>query len=216
MVCVINLVMPLSKRVDFPFSMKDIRFHSREQTRTVPVRKSLLSSKGVSVHRSKSWVYDDKHLNVSNGIMTGFSKKPHLILMDSKKVPRFVLEYSSPSKGVLLVSNIQRIRNEYLPYYSNKGLWRHSAFNESRVSQGLKKSLGMHPSDALFSEFLFRFRKQIKLGKFVVKIIVEPEKMRNYKGTIDRFFIKSPTTKLDNLYVLSMGKRRVKEILALK
>lgn len=202
-----------------PFNFFDVRFHSREQARVVPVKNTFLARRGIggfSVGRTRESTYDDRVLGVTNPIMATHVKEPHLVLFDVSKVPRVVLSYVAPRRGEVQITAVQRLRNEYLPYFSYRGENRWSSTNENRVARAHKEALGAHPSDVLVSEFLYRFRQRIRSGKTVVTLKVPEGEMRLYKVIIKRFFSEKPVPGTKDVFALSMEKKRTKEALALK
>ncbi|MDD3083585.1 MAG: hypothetical protein PHP82_01030 [Candidatus ainarchaeum sp.] len=199
-----------------PFSFQNIRlpFSSREQIILRQSKKNFFSDKKKFLFESNGFVYDDKHLSVSNGIMTYRSHFPHLVLAKNLKEPRFVLEYSL-KKGVLQIKTIQRIRNEYLPHDSKRGEWLWSKHREGIESKKLEKELGMKPAEFLLMELIHKFAPQINNGEILIQMNVPNEKKILYGPMIERFFRKTPTTTSDSNFVLSLQKQRVKKALGL-
>ncbi len=156
-----------------------------------------------------------------------------LILRDANGTARFVLKYYADGHHVV-IDSIQRERTQYiadrfahvLPYaalaWDPKG--------ETRESQQFGKQLGMHPSEFLVSEFLWRFRTSIRRGiKVYLKrnLVGQPlqtltDRARIYGGIRDRFFkSKKETIQLfgglaAEAFELSRDKQRVLEILGRK
>ncbi len=209
-------------------SLNVIPFSTREQAKLKPIKNSLFSFSKKHLFKSNMWVYDDARLGVSNFIHPYAAYYPHLVLKDSKQVPRFVMGYTMPIYNILKIESIQRIRNEYLPHDSKGGTEWWSRFKERQMSKQLAKEIGMHPSEYLMMELLAQFREEILAGKLNVQVSVLSSKRsfsgknthlhkqeRNLRPIIDRFFKKTPTTNIDFTYVLSLEKRRVKEALGI-
>ena len=210
------LLKPPSNRRRFNFF--DVRFHTRDQSRRLPVNNSFIQRKGIkgfSVSRTKDWTYDDRIMGVSNPIMAHYIKEPHLVLSDRKGVPRSVLSYVFPKKGEICITTVQRLRTEYLPHFSNTAENRWSSVKENKSAREMRQDLGMHPSDVLASEFLHRFRRLISSGKLKVSLKVPQEERELYKILIKHFFSEKPVAGTKDTYVLSLKKRRTQEALSL-
>jgi len=190
-----------------------IPFASREQVITRPVSSTFFKGRKATISTARRWVYDDNVLQVVNKIKEFAFNKPHLVLKDAKGTPRFVLGYNLSPKGTLDVLAIQRLRTEYLPADSKRGEYWWSKKKETASANKLKEALGVHPSEYLFTEFLYRFRKQIASRKFKVqlKVLNEPDSI--YGPIVSRFC--KPNSVVPGVYELSFDKRRVRAALGL-
>ena len=154
---------------------------------------------------------------ISNSIVPAKILMPHLILNDYWAVPRFVLGHEL-YKDNIIINYIQRVRTQYsiLEKDGNqKYLW--DSKLELKASKEFQERLGMHPSEFILSEFLFRHKPELeeKLSQSRTPLYLSRCHHRTckiYDSLIDRFFSK----KLAHLgFPLNVGKKRVKAILEL-
>lgn len=111
-----------------------------------------------------SWEYMERAPgpNVTEDIIYGERRSPHLVLLDTHHTPRFVLGYREQPTGVL-IQNIQRVRTRYglTTNRDGKPEYEWDPIKETRDSKDLAHDLSSHPADFLVSEFLFRNRERI-------------------------------------------------------
>lgn len=153
---------------------------------------------------------------------------PTLVLKDKAGRPHFVLGYHDYPLGSggreLSIKFIQRDKQSEAR--GNRILFEDSKSVTAKTRE-FKNKLGMHPSEFLCSEFLYRFRKEIKNRS--MSVVLEPEKVRPetwnavYRPIIDRFFKEIKITKKFlwsdykyTFYILDRKKPRVREILKAK
>ncbi len=187
--------------------------------------KKNVNPKNFSFEKRRGWTYKDRNFPKVINAMTPFiSRIPHFVLKDKKGTPRFVLGYHAFG-SLFLIRSIQRERTQYSK--TRKGIkW--NAKKETKESRKFAEKLGMHPSEFLFSEFLFRNANQIqenirKTGKSDVFLMAEheiniTEIHKLYAPLIDRFFYRKPSfvvSKNVRGFELSLNKKRVREILGL-
>jgi len=177
----------------------------------------------------KAWSYsDDRGCTVINGLTAEISFRPHLILSDARGRPRSALRYDVLTDGSLEILSIQMQRTAYVhasdaqiktEHISSQRKQRVEFWNKNIEALNTKrfgKALGMHPSEFILSEFLFRHRPAIMAGKNLVLSIRNNEADRKIYGPlIERFFKKKPieSNKVVLKFELSPGKARVKWIL---
>lgn len=192
--------------------------------RMQPTRKSFLEIKRTldpaeyKFERYQGWVFFDGYREHA----------PTLVLRDRTGRPHFVLGYYDYPLGSggreVSIKFIQRdkqseARGNRIRFEDSKSV--------TAKTREFKNKLGMHPSEFLCSEFLYRFRKEIK--NRAISVVLEPEKVSPkvwnavYRPIIDRFFKEIKITKkvlwseyTHTFYILDRKKPRVREILKAK
>lgn len=162
-----------------------------------------------SVREEKNWRYEDKEDWVKNSLAPANSPHPHIVLCDGKGTPRFVIGYRVDRDIFILA--VQRERTQYAKGFFG---FRWSAEEETKASKEFQEQLGgIHPSEFLLSEFLYRNRAAIRAG---MNVFLYERNPKRYGPLIDRFFKRSTETSSEYhppKFELSREKRRVKEIL---
>jgi hypothetical protein len=189
------------------------RLVTQKFSRVPPHKKNALP-KSHSFKETDSWKYYDSITE----------HQPHLVLLDRKKQPRFTLRFTMRRKEEreeLVILSIQRERSKGNPSEYDPRVLLPKAKLETEASKKLQAELGMHPSEFLLSEFIYRNRKQIRKG-IPVFLRVKGDTAKIYKPLVERFFKKKPLTtkKIGRLqgntleeYELNPSKRRVQELL---
>ncbi|MFA4906952.1 MAG: hypothetical protein WC602_01645 [archaeon] len=190
------------KRLWLRALVKKRRFLGKAKPSGLPKFKAGISTADYHFSEHKNFRFFDGHTEYFPGIT----------LENSKGEPVFVLGYrdSNPFK----ICYIQRIKERPL----RKPLNLEKEVRESaRRSEELRKKLGVHPSEFLLQEFIWRNRKDILFGKKLFFLL--DRNMRGevitYRPILDRFFVRSKEKISDELevYELSPKKRRVREAL---
>ena len=185
--------------------------------------------KHASFKEFKAWSYsDDRGCTVINRLAPAVSFSPHLILSDARGRARSALRYTNRPDGALEILSIQMQRTAYV-HASNAQMKKEhiSSLEKQRVefwnknlealnTKRFGKALGMHPSEFILSEFLFRHKSAIMVGKKLVLSIRNNEADRKIYGPlIERFFKKKPIESNESVlkFELNPSKARVKWIL---
>lgn len=183
----------------------------------------------IAQHNDRHRVFENQLNIADHRLERGYSTFPNLVLRDAKGVPRFVLTYSRHRGGDLLLIQIQRERTieayrgtDAGEFFSSRIIYNSEI--ETKRSKQFQEKLGVHPSEFLLSEFIYRNRKQIrrrlKEGGVGVCLVDTPvnEMPQVYKPIIDGFFEKTPVESkgFDGPYYrLNLNKERVKRLLGI-
>ncbi len=196
----------------------------RSPAKNIPKFKRGVNPKEYSFSELNKWVFKEKR-NVNynfeiNPFLPGVSKSKHLILHDKKKVPRFVLAYDEKKSIDITILQRERTKKAYKRIFPFANTWFYRADKETRLSQEFGNKLGVHPSEFLLAEFVYRHRSEIMQGKKIRFIEpLYPDGSRNLGlarrqgGVRDRYFSKGKKEGQNLVYELSLKKKRVKEIL---
>jgi len=169
------------------------------------------------------------------GLLQSAFTENALVLRDRKGTPRFVVGYSTGKDGALKIGAIQRMRTQYtrtrksIHRFPEGVKYRWSSELETQASKKLQAKLnGMHPSEFILCEFLYRNRAKLKerinQGKPALRLWggvmssgsygITPDDLRKiYNPLIERFFGKYNQEKFG--WSLNPNKKRVKVILGL-
>lgn len=168
------------------------------------------------IEKTKGWRYADRDFHSRDPLIPMRSRKPHLVLHDSAGTPRFTLRHDKAADGSFRIYSLQRERTRYI---GPKSLRFYSPGRETKRSKEFQRQLGgIHPSEFLFSEFLYRNRGKLRAGtKLYMELSDYETDIEIYRPIIARFFKEKPV-RIDKetdtyLFELSMEKKRVKEIL---
>jgi len=181
--------------------------------------KTIAQGDGWSIKRHKRWRYFDLHKD----------RLPHFVLYDSEGKARFTMRVAENDLlGLLNVASVERERTKLKPGGRDlKHDWDRKA--ENLAAQKLKKELGMHPQEHLFSEMLRYYKGRLVRPSEPFMLFIEKSKYdshpKAYGGLRDRFLANRPIELFEDtgdeeigsmVYPLNFGKRRVKEALSLE
>ena len=171
-----------------------------------------------SFKKMTGWVYQDLFPVRENRLNPWWSGYPHLLLLDSRGDPRFVLRYEQVPKGPLVIHEVHRERTKYTgPDKEGFYFWDSKA--ESQASRNFQAKLGgIHPADFLVAQFLAQHRRRILAGKEVIlRVDTEEAPIENYWGIINGFFGKCLKGKGGiRSYPLSLVKKKTMQALGIK
>lgn len=118
------------------------------------------------IEKTDKWHYMELHPQPVNGrrhFSPSVSPLPHLVLRDAHGVARFTLSYRLRD-GEIQLEEIQRCRTmEWLSMHETPSS---HAMRETRASKEFQSQLnGVHPTEFLLIQFLYRHRAEILAGK---------------------------------------------------
>ncbi|MBM3282084.1 MAG: hypothetical protein FJY86_01945 [Candidatus Diapherotrites archaeon] len=163
-----------------------------------------------------------RRANVRFGIISGWtyfdglqSYSPHLVLYNAQGHPHVVLKYKR-TPHAFFIEAVQRDYSTMRGMRSHEPHFRdHFLPREREAAEALRQKLGVHPSEAILSQFIFHFRKPLLHGHRLY-LRIPPEVIRLYHPLIERFFSKKQLGGAHaHMYELSLDKRRVREALGL-
>lgn len=174
------------------------------------------------VEGRRGWNYEDAHPNVVNPILPledNYNK--HLVLYDSRGVPRFTIAHDTEPS--LAITSIQRARTPDAYEDAGEGKKRWSPELETKLGHEFKSQLGMHPAEFLLSDLIHMYREDIldhlRSGGRPPRLSSSDVRQRPhiYKPIVSRFFSERKLTRIPGaaIYELDPGKERVRKILGL-
>lgn len=147
------------------------------------------------------------------------SNKPHFVMYGKDRKPLVILGYYKTKHGKqeIVIKELQRTsKTRFFQGFSHEWDKHKHAQDlalERKRHELAEKEIGMHTSEFIFREFLFRNRDELLSGRTTLKI--DPPKMKDerdlpYQTIINRYFGKKGE---DGKYQLNLNKKRTKEVL---
>ncbi len=168
----------------------------------VPMHAEAVKRAGVHFGITTGWTFGDGHRWYC----------PHLVMYNVEGYAHFVLPFLINGSR-LIVLGVQRENSTLGTFIDHRQFWEGKHLPAEReVARELRQRLGVHPSEVLFTQLLYRFRNRLSSGR--LKLEMKKLEKHDNPHLAERFF-KRVTDSHARYYTLNTDKRRVREALGL-